>query len=734
MRDPSRRRRRRVFVPEVVLRRVVVAAIVLAMSGCRHDASVSDADASTDAARPADGDARIVPDSLDAPMDSGTADVTAPRWECPLDWVPFARGGCGPAVILCGPEGGALAVACNGLDVHRPRTLVGSDGGAVTSFFVQSDGGLGGGWNAPAPGSDAGRECPDGIPGQPDGTCGAVVRTDCPAGTGALPDGTCTATDDSVCPGGAFADPGPEATGAQVVHVTAGADAASADGSLAHPFATLAAAIAHAVPGAWVLVGHGSFPEAVTAARDVHVLGRCAVQTILAATGSDPTFRATAHARVDLRGVTIGGAGGAVTVDTGAQLTLSSTRVLAALGHGVLVTDTASVVSARDVLVEGTRAVLGGEAGVGVSVRAGASLVGARVAYVSNHGGLVVQDPGSSASLLDVLVHDSLQRFDGADAAGIAAFAGGRVMARRIVISSSRGFGVVADQAGSEIDLIDAAVTDSLPLSSEAPGAGVQARSGAGITLMRTVVTGNRGVGVSSSGLGSSVQVTDSSVTDTLPTIAGIRGYGLEAIGGAALRADRTVVTRATEAGVFIGTGATATLGDVLVSATRPSIQGFGLGVVSGAGTRIDAQRLAVTHVRGVGLAAVSTGTTLPGMGGVFNARHVFVRNVQEGYVQLARYGPPAPTGTAVAYGLSSTSGSSGHVSFAVLADGVIGLFDRSAMLSLENAVITGQQLGAALGSTAATSQPTFYDVVFLGNDADGPSVDTTLPEPFSMP
>ncbi len=55
-------------------------------------------------------------------------------------------------------------------------------------------------------------------------------------------------------------------------------------------------------------------------------------------------------------------------------------------------------------------------------------------------------------------------------------------------------------------------------------------------------------------------------------------------------------------------------------------------------------------------------------------------------------------------------------------------------MLSLENAVITGQQLGVALASAAATSQPTFYDVVFLGNSADGPTVDPMLPEPFSTP
>ncbi|MEI8259782.1 MAG: hypothetical protein WCJ30_29305, partial [Deltaproteobacteria bacterium] len=141
-----------------------------------------------------------------------------------------------------------------------------------------------------------------------------------------------------------------------------------------------------------------------------------------------------------------------------------------------------------------------------------------------------------------------------------------------------------------------------------------------------------------------------------------------------------------------------------------------------------------VTHVSGAGIARVSTGAALPGLGGALAVRHVFVQHVHGGSVQFARSGPPVPTGAAVAYGLGSTAGSSLHASFAVVADGTIGLFDRASMLTLENAVITGQQLGVALASTAATSQPTFYDVVFLGNSADGPTVDPTLPEPFSTP
>ncbi len=719
---------------EIAIGCAVALVIALASAGCRPETSMPDGDAATDAVQRPDGDAWTPPDGFDAGLDGASPDVVAPRWPCPMDWVPFARGGCGPAVLLCGPEGGALAGACDGIEVRRPRALDPGDGGTVTSFFVQPDGGIGGGWNAPSQRTDAGTACPEGIPSRPDGTCGAVLREDCPAGSGALPDGTCTATDDSVCPAGPFADPGPDATGAIVVRVTADADPTIADGSVLHPFATIAAAVAHAGPGGWVLVGRGRFAEAITAGHDVHVLGLCAAQTTLAAAGTETTLLANAHARVDLRGLTVGGAAGAITVEAGAQLSLSNVRVLDAIGFGVLVTDSGSAIVARDVLVQGTRAVLGGAAGVGVRVRSGGYFVGQRLAYLSNHGGMVVRDPGSTANLLNVLVSDSLQRFDGTDAAGLGAFAGGRVRGHGVVISSSRGFGVVAENTGSQIDLVDSTVQGSLPLSDAAPGVGVQARMGASITLTRVVATGNRAAGVSSNGAGTSMVIADTSVTDTLPTITGVAGHGLEAVGGAALRADRTVVASATEVAVFVSTGASATLGDVLVIGTRASIQGFGLGVVVGTDAHLDAQRLAVTHVSGAGIATVRPGAALPGMGGALTARHLFVRFVHEGPVQFARSGSPLPTGSPVAYGLSSTSSSSLHASYAVIADGTIGLFDRASMLSLENAVITGQQLGVALASAAATSQPTFYDVVFLGNSADGPTVDPMLPEPFSTP
>src|SRR5690242_14511989 len=78
---------------------------------------------------------------------AGCSDDGAPalaHWTCPAGWVETDRGGCGPAVILCGPRGGARPGACDGLDLtHADPTRGGfalAPDGTITGAWPEGDG------------------------------------------------------------------------------------------------------------------------------------------------------------------------------------------------------------------------------------------------------------------------------------------------------------------------------------------------------------------------------------------------------------------------------------------------------------------------------------------------------------------------------------------------------------------------------------------------------------------
>jgi hypothetical protein len=711
----------------------VLAVASTLSAACTRDRPSRDADAAADGAVTFDGDNRFDAVDFDASDGATTTDVAPPRWTCPAEWVAYARGGCGPAVLLCATTGGGAAPgACDTVDVTRPRAIVAADGGVPgVSFFVQSDGGIGGGWNAPRNDGDGGVNCPTGWSRGVDDTCAPALRTDCPRETSALPDGTCTATGSDGCPAETFADPGPEAMGAIVVHVLAGADDSTADGSEANPFATIADGILHAGADGFVLVGAGTYAEPLAIGAAVHLVGACASRTHIAAgTGDAPSLHVSGPVDVEVRGVSIGGAGGGILAEGGARLALASVRIDEATGFALLATGAGTAVDATDLLVSNTRFVVGGAPGVGVRVRDGARFSGSRLAYVSNHGGIAVRDTGSLAVLSNAVVRDSLPRYDGTEAAGLAAYAGGQLEASFAVVMASRGYGVVSDQAGSVVRVQDSTISESVPLSDSAPGIGAQAREGASITLVRTTIEHNRGAGVSAVGLGTQLALTDTAVSDTLPTLGGTRGYAFDVQGGSIV-AERTLLAAATDAAVF-AVGGHVEMRDAIVIGTRPSIRGLGFGIAAGSGTEMTGARVAIENVSGAAVAATNAAATLPAEGASVSLSDLFVRDVHDSTVQIAPN--DAPTGPSVGYGLASASASTLRATYLVIADGSIGLYNRGATLTLDTGLVTGQHAGSALASASPTSMPMLYNIVFLGNERDGPVIDPTLPDPLSQP
>ncbi len=561
------------------------------------------------------------------------------RWPCPPTWVAGAQGGCGPAVLLCA-DGGAAPGACDGVDLARAPTIA-SDGGAVTGFSRLPDGGIGGGW--PEPGDpdgppaedwsptgvpdddwepDAGvGACPDGWRRAADGTCDPALRDDCEAGSSPVPGGACTPTGASSCPAGDYADPGAEAVGATVVHVRAGADAGAADGSEARPFATLAEGLARAGDGGWVLVARGEYAETirVAAGASAHVLGACAARVTVrgpgpAGTGGVPAVAAGAGARLDLRGVTVTGAGRGLQASGGGSLRATGVAVDASTELAVDARGAGSEVSLTGCAIRDTRPRAEGSIGRAVSAQAGAAVRATgtaleRATEIAVH----ALDPGTRVALRGCALRDT-RPVAGARGFGIFVEAGASVEAEGSVLLNNADVGafaqgaVGAPPARSRVTLRASIVRATRPRQvaddeGNLRGIGVLALAGAVVDAEDVLVDGNASAGLQANGVGSSITLVRAVVRETAPA-DGALGVGLYAINGARIAADGVRIAGNHTAGVTAHDPETSvTLRGCVVRDTRPdapNVRGYGLAIQTGASVTAEATLLAGNTAAGV--------------------------------------------------------------------------------------------------------------------------------------
>lgn len=573
--------------------------------------------------------------------DEGAASTPPPapsgRWDCPATWVAAARGGCGPAVLLCAPDGGAAPRACEDVDLSRAPSVPAADGGVTRGFFRLPDGAIAGGWAEPGDPEGPPPEdwSPEGVPADdwapdagiaacaagwrrlPDGTCDPVLREDCEAGSDPVPGGSCTPTGATSCPAGDYVDPGAEAVGAAVVYVRAGADPDAADGSEARPFATIAAGIARAGSGGWVLVARGEYAEriVVAASGSTHVLGACAARVTVRGPGPLGRDGATvavsgAGARLDLRGVTVVGEGRGLQASAQGALRASGVAVAASAEVAVDARDARTEVALTGCAIRDTRARADGTFGRGVSAQSGASVrVAASSLARSTEIAVHALDEGTSVALRGSVVRDTRATRGGAAGYGLRAEAAATLTAEGCVVEASQDVGALA--VGARLELRASIVRGTRPRGDGTKGFGVGASAGATVLGDDLLVEGNAAAGVAADGAGASVTIARSVVRGTAAQRSGAGGYGLSAANGARLAAEGVRVAANREAGVTAyDPGTVVTLLSCVVSDTlaRASDATRGYGVDVEAGAALTAQDVLVAGNTGAGVFATGAG------------------------------------------------------------------------------------------------------------------------------
>ena len=331
---------------------------------------------------------------------------------------------------------------------------------------------------------------------------------DCAMGSGHFP-GKQACEPLGRCPAGQWAEDLPDRG---VVYVASGAG--GGDGSRDRPFGTIALALRSQGLAKTIALAKGDYPERFTLAAGFTIHGACAAETIVGATDA---------------------------ADSGAQIVARANTRLEKL------------------TVRGQR--------TGLVSPAGASVHLEDVAF-ERFGTAAILAQGGTVRGRRVVIRDGEGRLTGAFGRGLTATRGGTIEIEQIVIARTRQVAAWAGEDGATIVLRDAMITATLPQRADRTlGFGVQVENGGSVSIVQSVIDGNRQQGVSV--LGGTMSLEDVVVRNTNPGTGDGGGEGVLVLDEGHLEARRVWLANNRHVGLFIQ-GSTAELEDVLVRGTKP--------------------------------------------------------------------------------------------------------------------------------------------------------------------
>jgi hypothetical protein len=372
--------------------------------------------------------------------------------------------------------------------------------------------------------------------------------------------------------------------------------------------------------GGWVLVAAGEYRErlAPPVGASLHVVGVCAARVTLRGPGPTGVEGATvavggARTELDLDGVTVTGEGRGLLANNGATLRATRVAVVGNLEAGVFARNDGTRVELSGCLVRGTRARGDGVGGRGIDVGSGASARVDRVRLSGNtEAGVLANGAGTTVELASCAVDDTRARGDGVLGQGIYALAGASFYAAGVVITRSSEAGVMARDLGTRVDLESCVIRGTRPHPDGMFGHGVDAQEGAALRATDVDIRENAEIGVHAISHGTVVELAASVVRGGRPREDGSFGYGMEVDDGATLRAARVIAEHNAQGAVV------ANDADTLVELSSCVLRGSGAdgadgqrGLVAQRGATVRATGLLVVDAVGAGVVASDKGTVL---------------------------------------------------------------------------------------------------------------------------
>lgn len=413
----------------------------------------------------------------------------------------------------------------------------------------------------------------------------------CVPGTMALPGVPGCAPLGTACPSGDLPDEPP--SGGPFVYVLAGTS--GGDGSRFAPFATIGEAMDFASPGSTLLIGRGTYDEAVSPKEGVTLQGLCPRLTVLTRTdaGGAEAIVNVARDGVTLRDLTLSGS--------------SRFGIVARTGtthlEGVVIEDLgAPCIGAADAATMTIAGSMIRRCAHGIEVIAGASLE-LEASVVAEHAGPGIVAIGGTVTVRAAWIADD--RNTGEPGYGALAQDGGIVTVERSVVSGNADIGLTAG-AASEITARDTVIEDQVSNPAGDAGFGVQADSGGAIVLERVTLRQNRMGAAFVEGEGTTLDGQDVLILDTEARGDGRFGRALVVQDGASATLARAVLADNRDVAVLLSGSdglASLRLTDVEVRDTTPQGDGEGgRGISAQNEARLELERVRVRNCLGVGV------------------------------------------------------------------------------------------------------------------------------------
>jgi hypothetical protein len=275
---------------------------------------------------------------------------------------------------------------------------------------------------------------------------------------------------------------------------------------------------------------------------------------------------------------------------------------------GAKVRDAPATVTLTDAVVR--RSLVGSELGSGSGVEAitASTLVLERVLLDHNRvSGLSLGSAGTKVTATDVVSASTDTDAMGKGGWGIAVLQGGQLDAVRVRLESNS-WVAMSTAASTVLNALDLVVVATRPTGSV--GAGLLFQDGSAVTLRRAAVTRNSAIGLIESGAGTTLDVQDLVVEQTLPDLDGLEGEGIILFGGAVLTGQHVRITQNETVGLYADElGTRVDLSQVEVSGvTQPPCPGHPMcdglqptGVLVADGASIKLDQFLITRNGGIG-------------------------------------------------------------------------------------------------------------------------------------
>lgn len=394
------------------------------------------------------------------------------------------------------------------------------------------------------------------------------------------------------------------------------ASGGSGDGTEAGPMGSVQeAADAAAAEGGLVAVSAGVYAESLALGKEhdgVRIVGRCAAMVTL--DGSDQPAPAIQidgrEAQLEIGG--IGVTGGTVGVwSERAVVDLHDVDVFGNEENGVLVLS--GEVAVSDSVVRETYAKRDGSYGQGIEVESGGHVtVTGSVISGNVQVGVMATGEGTEVSLTRCEISDTQASPSGGGGEGLTALDGATLVAEDCLVAGNRETGALV--AAASMTLVRSRVEDTVP-GQLGFGRGASSQEAGILTLTDTTLAGNTELGVYATGAGTLVVLEGTTVSDTrvnplAETVEAMKGHGVFAELGASVTMTGSLVTGNVEDGVLASdVGTLVDMSDTTVSDTVEGDQGIGRGVEVLSGASLIGRRVVIERNVESGLVARDAGT-----------------------------------------------------------------------------------------------------------------------------